>query len=90
MNDRSNGAVRESDDVAVHPGVLEHQLDQGRIARRAYAIYESRHRADGHAYEDWLQAVSEYVARRESEPPTAFVPYGGSSSFADRTRNVRR
>lgn len=31
------------------------------IARRAYEIFESRGRADGHVLEDWEQAESETV-----------------------------
>jgi hypothetical protein len=96
MNDNSNRARRERGDVPVgtgpstaNVGVLEHQIDQERIARRAYEIYESRHRADGHADEDWFQAASEYAARRESGP-TAFEHYGASRSFGDRIRSARR
>ncbi len=95
MNNDNNRAQRERDvlpvgaPAPVNVGALEHQIDQEHIARRAYAIYESRHRADGHADEDWFQAAEEYAARREGEP-TAFGLYGASSSFADRTRKARR
>ena len=69
-------------------GVLERQIDDERIARRAYEIYESRHRADGHADDDWFQAAAEY-ARRTIEPGP-FERYGASSSFGDRVRKARR
>lgn len=32
------------------------------IRRRAYQLYEQRHREDGHALEDWLQAEREVPA----------------------------
>jgi hypothetical protein len=89
MNDNNNRQLREHADWRVNVGVLVHRIDHERIARRAYEIYESRQRADGHADQDWFQAVSEYEARRESEPPTAFGP-GAGSSYADRTRIARR
>ena len=85
MSDNNNRQLREHADWRVNVGVHVHE----RIARRAYEIYESRERADGHADQDWFQAVSEYEARRESEPPTAFGPDAGSS-YADRTRIARR
>jgi hypothetical protein len=95
MNDNGHRAPRERDDVqggapaTANVGVLEYRIDRERIARRAYQIYESRHRADGHADEDWLQATLEYAAGRASE---ATVPerYGLSSSFGDRIRDARR
>jgi hypothetical protein len=70
-------------------GLLEQQIDDERIARRAYEIYVSRHRADGHADDDWFQAVAEYAARRTIEP-TPFERYGASSSFGERIRRARR
>jgi Protein of unknown function (DUF2934) len=70
-------------------GLLEQQIDDERIARRAYEIYESRHRADGRAEDDWLQAAAEYAARRTSEP-APLERYGASSSFGERIRNARR
>ena len=95
MNDNNNRARRERGDVPVGTpatapvGVLEHQIDQERIARRAYQIYESRHRADGHADDDWFQAAAEYAARRPMEP-VPFEHYGATSSFGERIRNARR
>ena len=89
MNDNSKRARQERDDMALNVGDPVHWIDRERIARRAYEIYESRHRADGHADQDWFQAMSEYAARRESEPTTAFGP-GASRSFADRTRTARQ
>ncbi len=89
MNDNNNGQLREHANGRVNVGVLVHRIDHERIARRAYEIYESRQRADGHADQDWFQAVSEYHARREGEPPTAFGP-GAGSSYADRTGVARR
>ena len=52
----------------VHVGVLTQQIADERIARRAYEIYESRHRADGHADDDWFQAAAEYAAGLTSRP----------------------
>ena len=46
---------------------LTRQADHDRIAARAYEIYESRRRVDGHADEDWRQAEAEYAVRRASE-----------------------
>jgi hypothetical protein len=31
------------------------------IRRRAYKLYEERGRADGHAFEDWVQAEAEIL-----------------------------
>ena len=45
-------------------GTLARQIAEEYIARRAYEIYESRGRADGHADDDWFLAASEYAARR--------------------------
>lgn len=94
MNDNNNRAQQERHGVPVRTvtatvGVLEHQIDHERIARRAYEIYESRHRADGHADEDWFQAAAEYAARLGNQP-SAFEHAGASSSFADRVRSARR
>jgi hypothetical protein len=73
---------------AVNVGLLERQIDDERIARRAYQIYESRHRADGHADDDWFQAAAEYARRRIE--PTPFDRHGASSSFGERVRKARR
>jgi hypothetical protein len=59
------------------------------IADHRTEIYESRERADGYADQDWFQAVSEYEARGESDPSTAFGP-GAGGSYADRMRIARR
>jgi hypothetical protein len=40
------------------------------IRRRAYALYEQRGRADGHALEDWAQAEAE-VLKPERRPVAA-------------------
>ena len=88
MNDNTNRLLQQRDDLPVKIGDLLHAIDHQQVARRAYEIYESRHHADGHADQDWFQAVSEYEARRESQPPTPFGP-GASSSYADRTRFAR-
>jgi hypothetical protein len=55
---------------------LTRQAVHDRIAVRAYEIYESRRRVDGHADEDWRQAEAEYAAGRVNEmtairPPDA-------------------
>jgi hypothetical protein len=93
MNDNTNRAREErhrpvAPPAAANDGVLERQIDEERIARRAYAIYESRHRADGHADDDWFQAVAEY-ARRTIEPAPV-ERSGASSSFGERVRKARR
>jgi Protein of unknown function (DUF2934) len=79
MNDDSNDGVAR----------LAHQLDHERISRRAYEIYESRHRTDGHAEEDWFQAKAEDAQLREDGPVPA-GHYGPGSSYGDRTRKARR
>jgi hypothetical protein len=91
MND--NNKERSDVPVATGPdgpttGVLEQQIDDERIARRAYAIYESRDHADGHSEADWLQAESEYRSRRTDGVP-AVERAMASSSFADRVRSAR-
>jgi hypothetical protein len=74
MNDTSNRSRRGPDEarVGILPanagvGRLERQLDQQRIARRAYEIYESRRRTDGQAEEDWFQAEAECAVPRRWE-----------------------
>ena len=89
MND--NNKERHDVLVATGPaaGVLEQQIDDERIARRAYAIYESRDRADGHSEADWLQAESEYRSRGAGVV-TAGEDAMLSRSFADRVRSAHR
>ena len=72
MNDNRHLASEERHRVPVGTviadvAVLGRHMDQEHIARRAYEIYESRHRADGQADSDWLQAESECAARRKTE-----------------------
>jgi hypothetical protein len=74
----------------VNVGVLERQIDEELISRRAYALYESRGRADGHADEDWLRAVTEYAAQRAAESMEPHSDYGASRSFGDRLRDHGR
>ena len=74
--------------AAACDGLLERQIDDERIARRAYEIYESRHRADGHADDDWFQAAAEYARRTIGPAPVEHA--GASSSFGDRVRKARR
>jgi hypothetical protein len=94
MTDNSNRAPRERGDArmeaapaSVNVSVIEYQIDQERIARRAYEIYESRYRVEGHADDDWFQAAAEYAARLAVEPAPGYH-YGASSSFGDRIRNA--
>jgi hypothetical protein len=75
--------------AGVNVGLLERQIDDERIARRAYQNYESRHRVDGHADDDWFQAAAEYAARPMATP-APFDSYGASSSFGERVRKARR
>jgi hypothetical protein len=74
--------------ATVNDAVLGRQIDDERIARRAYEIYESRGRVDGYADDDWFRAASEYAARTIEAGPVD--RYGASSSFGDRVRNARR
>ena len=69
--------------------VREQRIDREQISRRAYEIYESRDRLDGHSDKDWLQAETEYEARRERGLRT-FAYAGVGGSFGDRTRHARR
>jgi len=39
---------------------------EAEIRTRAYQIYEQRGRIDGHHLDDWLQAVSEIIRRRNA------------------------
>jgi hypothetical protein len=48
-------------------GRLADQIDHQRIAARAYELYESRQREDGHADDDWRQAEAEYAVRRAND-----------------------
>ena len=75
--------------AGMNVGLLERQIDDERIARRAYQIYESRDRVDGHADDDWFQAAAEYAARPMATP-APFDWYGASSSFGERVRKARR
>ena len=69
--------------------LLERQIDDERIARRAYEIYESRNRIEGYADDDWFQAATEYSARDTTTRASA-GSYGASRSLADRVRSARR
>jgi hypothetical protein len=40
------------------------QLEK-QVRLRAYALYESRGREDGHELDDWLQAEAEILGRQE-------------------------
>ena len=42
----------------------EEQLEQERIRRRAYDLYEQRGRQDGSDLDDWLRAESELTQRK--------------------------
>lgn len=44
------------------------------IRRRAYALYEQRGRADGHAWEDWSQAEAEVWSQSKDRPPLRDQP----------------
>jgi hypothetical protein len=46
------------------------ELDEEKVRRRAYELYEKRGRENGHDIDDWLQAKSE-VARTENKPAAA-------------------
>jgi Protein of unknown function (DUF2934) len=74
MSGNDNWVGRVPGDVPAGPersnagaGRLAHQIDHERIAKRAYEIYESHDRTDGHADDDWRQAEVEYAIRRANE-----------------------
>jgi hypothetical protein len=51
--------------------------DRDDIERRAYELYEQRGRSDGHDWDDWLQAESEF---RGAEAPSPQTNGDGSAS----------
>ena len=61
------GARGETGQSNAGTGRLAGHIDPERVAARAYEIYESRHRTDGHAEADWLQAEAEYAVRRAND-----------------------
>ena len=74
MSAENNRVERASGDAAIEAGPsnagtgrLADRIDHERIAARAYQIYESQHRADGHADDHWRQAEAEYAVRRAHE-----------------------
>ena len=74
MSAENNRVERASGDAAIEAGSsnagsgrLADRIDHERIAARAYQIYESEHRADGHADDHWRQAEDEYAVRRAHE-----------------------
>ena len=77
MTRKMPGTQDESRSEGTVDLVVEHE----RIAKRAYALYEARGRADGHALDDWLQAAEEDAASREHG-----THYGASASLAERVR----
>jgi len=77
------------DDRIVDVELIEQQIDRARIARRAYELYESRNRADGHADDDWFKAAAEYAAR-STNAPTRVEHDGVRRSFGDTIRHARR
>jgi hypothetical protein len=51
---------KKTENVPLTPPVADtHKDPEAEIARRAYAIYESRNREDGRDLDDWLQAELE-------------------------------
>ena len=68
---------------------LIRQIDHQRIASLAYQIYESRHHADGHADEDWVQAEGAYAIRRSKEL-AAVRDYSAGNSYRDKASQTRR
>ena len=86
MSAENNRVERASSNVAIEDGPsnagtgrLADRIDHERIAARAYQIYESQHRADGHADDHWRQAEAEYAVRRAHELAelNEFRAYGG-------------
>ena len=86
MSAENNRVERASGNVAIEDGPsnagtgrLADRIDHERIAARAYQIYESQHRADGHADDHWRQAEAEYAVRRAQELAelNEFRAYGG-------------
>jgi hypothetical protein len=68
---------------------LARQIDHQRIASLAYQIYESRHHADGHSDEDWLQAEGAYAIRRSNEL-AAVRDYSAGNSYRGKASQTRR
>ena len=86
MSAENNRVERTSGDAAIEAGPsnagtgrLADRIDHERIAALAYQIYESQHRADGHADDHWRQAEAEYAVRRAHELAelNEFRAYGG-------------
>jgi len=86
MSEENNRVKPASDNVAVEAGPsnagtgrLADGIDHERIAAGAYQIYESQHRADGHADDHWRQAEAEYAVRRAHDLAelSEFREYGG-------------
>jgi hypothetical protein len=67
---------------------LRQHLEYERISRRAYELFELRHRSHGHDQEDWFRAEANEVQMR-SEGPVPARDYGLGSSYGDRTRKAR-
>ena len=74
MSAENNRVERATGDAAIEAGPsnagtgrLADRIDHERIAARAYQIYESEHRADGHADDHWRQAEEEYAVHRAHE-----------------------
>ena len=74
MSAENDGVGWASGDAAIGGGPsnagtgrLADRIDHERIAARAYQIYESQHRADGHADDHWRQAEAEYAVHRAHE-----------------------
>ena len=83
MKDKTNRARKE----ASH-GARDRQIDEAHIAQRAYEIYESRGRGDGHADDDWFQAAAEYARRSSASAPVA--QSGASNLLGEKGRKARR
>lgn len=71
INDISCGEVRmptlstsnKPSPQQYHPAEL-----QDRIRRRAYELYQQRHRTEGHDLDDWLQAEAELTGTKPQAP----------------------
>jgi hypothetical protein len=51
-------------DEAKSEGYTQVEIE-AEIRRRAYALYEQRGKADGHAVEDWLRAEAEVLPPKQ-------------------------
>jgi Protein of unknown function (DUF2934) len=57
-------AMKVGPDKVEGKGYTQAEIE-AEIRRRAYALYEQRGKADGHALDDWLRAQAEVLAPKQ-------------------------